>query len=56
MRNQFIPEKLYHRILRSAPIACVDIAVVAGGAAASPNRSNWRGSPVHFVRTNRVTR
>ena len=32
------------------------IRTTSSKGAASPNRSNWRGSPVHFVRTNRVTR
>ncbi|MCG3209168.1 MAG: GDP-mannose mannosyl hydrolase [Anaerolineae bacterium] len=44
---QFIPASLYHQILERLPIACVDIAIVAGGAVLlvkrkdQPARGQW---------------
>lgn len=47
MSHTFIPDELYARILRSVPIACVDIAVVARGGVLlvrrkdAPARGEW---------------
>jgi colanic acid biosynthesis protein WcaH len=40
VRVSFIPRRLYHKIISLVPIACVDIAIISGGAVLLVRRSD----------------